>query len=63
MRYIVENKAGAWAPGPLEVLTTVITLLKNNKQELLALQENARALGEPEAAFNIARSMWGLTAG
>ena len=59
--YIVENQAGAWAPGPLEVLTTAISFLKDNRAILKTYQKNARSLGKPEAAFDIARSLWGLT--
>jgi len=61
MRYVVNNKAGAWAPGPLEVLTTAISFLKDESAELKTFRENARKLGKPEAAFDIARSFWGLT--
>lgn len=61
MHYVVNNKAGAWAPGPLEVMTTAISFLKDDSAELKEFRENARKLGKPEAAFEIGRSLWGLT--
>jgi 1,2-diacylglycerol 3-beta-galactosyltransferase len=63
MRYVVKNEAGAWAPGPLEVLTTIIDLLKDEGTKLKTWHENAQSIGRPEAAFEIARSMWGLMQG
>jgi 1,2-diacylglycerol 3-beta-galactosyltransferase len=63
MRYVVKNEAGAWAPGPLEVLTTIIDLLRDEGAKLKTWQENAQTLGRPEAAFEIARSIWGLMEG
>ncbi len=61
MHYVVENQAGAWAPGPVEVLLTAITWLKNERALLKKAQSHADRLGKPEAAYDIARSLWGLT--
>jgi 1,2-diacylglycerol 3-beta-galactosyltransferase len=61
MHYVVENHAGAWAPGPTEVLATAISWLKDNHAQLKALQSNAQDLGRPQAAYNIAKGLWGLS--
>lgn len=58
VRYIVENQAGAWAPGPAEVLATTLGWLK--KERLAAIQANAKRIGKPEAAAVIASGLWGL---
>lgn len=60
MHYVVDNNAGAWAPGPLEVLATVVSFIKDDGKKLKEYQENAKALGKPEAAFDIAKSIWAL---
>lgn len=62
MRHVVENQAGAWAPGPSEVMVTAISWLKNEGQQLKQFQKNAQELGKPEAAYKIAKSVWGLSA-
>jgi len=61
MHFIVDNNAGAWAPGPLEVLATVISFIKDDGKKLKIVQENARALGKPGAAFDIAKNIWELS--
>jgi 1,2-diacylglycerol 3-beta-galactosyltransferase len=63
MHYIVENKAGVWAPGPLEVLTSVISMIRDDGALLRTFQENSRTLGKPLAAFDIAKSFWGVMGG
>lgn len=60
VRYIVENSAGAWAASPPEVLAPVYAWLKDDCARLEEVQTHARALGRPEAAFEIARVLWGL---
>jgi 1,2-diacylglycerol 3-beta-galactosyltransferase len=63
MHYVVENHAGAWAPGPAEVLATALSWLRNNHAQLKECQSNAQELGKPQAAYNIARGLWGLSEG
>ncbi len=63
VQHVVENQAGAWAPGPIEVLTTTINWLKNDRKLLKISRENASRLGKPQAAYDIAKNLWGLTQG
>ena len=62
MHHVVENQAGAWAPGPSEVMVTAISWLKNEGAHLKQFQKNAQDLGKPQAAYKIAKSVWGLSA-
>jgi UDP-N-acetylglucosamine:LPS N-acetylglucosamine transferase len=57
-RYVVKNNVGAWAPGPGEVLATVHSWLKDEARGLRKMRENARNLGRPRAAFDIAEALW-----
>jgi 1,2-diacylglycerol 3-beta-galactosyltransferase len=59
VRYVVENQAGAWCPGPTEVLATVYSWL-NGDPPLKEVQANARSLGKPQAAYHVAQGIWGL---
>ena len=63
MHYVVENHAGAWAPGPTEVLATALSWLKDNHAQLREFQSNAQELGKPQAAYHIAKGLWGLSEG
>jgi 1,2-diacylglycerol 3-beta-galactosyltransferase len=63
MHYVVENQAGAWAPGPTEVLATAISWLKDNRAQLKVVRSNAQELGKPQAAYDIAKGLWGLSEG
>jgi 1,2-diacylglycerol 3-beta-galactosyltransferase len=63
MHYVVENRAGAWAPGPTEVLATAISWLKDDHAQLKVFQSNAQELGKPQAAYHVAKSLWGLSEG
>lgn len=63
VHYVVENHAGAWAPGPTEVLATAISWLKDNHAQLKVFQSNAQELGKPQAAYDIAKGLWGLSEG
>jgi 1,2-diacylglycerol 3-beta-galactosyltransferase len=62
MHHVVENQAGAWAPGPSEVMVTAISWLKNEGAQLKEFQQKAKELGKPDAAYKIAKSVWGLSA-
>jgi 1,2-diacylglycerol 3-beta-galactosyltransferase len=61
MHFVVENHAGAWAPGPTEVLATAISWLRDNRAQLKIVQSNAQELGKPQAAYDIAKGLWGLS--
>jgi len=60
VRYVVENEAGTWAPGPAEVLATAFSWLKGTPPQLDAVRANAVRLGKPRAAYDIAEGVWGL---
>jgi 1,2-diacylglycerol 3-beta-galactosyltransferase len=62
-KYVVENQAGVWAPSPEEVLQAAASWLENDCVLLKEMQLNARNLGKPEAAYDIARGVWGLAGG
>jgi UDP-N-acetylglucosamine:LPS N-acetylglucosamine transferase len=59
-RYVVEHQAGAWAPGPVETLATVYEWLRDTPPQLETIQINAKQLGHPRAAYEIAEGIWGL---
>lgn len=59
-RYVVKEGAGAWAPGPAEVVATVHAWLEDDRSELARVQSNAARIGKPRAAFDIAETLWGL---
>ncbi len=60
VRYVVENKAGAWAPGPAEVLVAVHSWLSGDPPRLEQMRANAIGLGKPRAAYEIAERVWGM---
>jgi len=54
VRYVVENSAGAWSPGPIGVLTTAYAWLSGDQSELKKCRAAARRIGKPRAAYDIA---------
>ena len=54
MEYVVENQAGDLAQGPLKILEVISHWLMNDGALLKARAENARKLGKPNAAYEIA---------
>jgi 1,2-diacylglycerol 3-beta-galactosyltransferase len=60
VRFLVENQAGAWAPGPTEVLATTLSWLRDDCKQLNEMQHRAQNLGKPQAAYNIAKGILGL---
>lgn len=60
VRYVVDNGAGAWAPGPAEVLVTVHSWLSGDPPMLEERRAAAQALGKPRAAYEIAERVWGM---
>lgn len=61
-RYVVKQEAGAWAPGPAEVMATVHSWLEDDRAELARRRANAGRIGKPRAAFQIAETLWDLAA-
>jgi 1,2-diacylglycerol 3-beta-galactosyltransferase len=55
VRYVVENGAGAWSPGPIGALTTTYAWMSNNEAGLKKVQAAARHLGKPRAAYEAAK--------
>jgi len=56
--YVTEGQAGDLAGDPLEVLKTVCHWLDNEGDLYKIRSQNARRLGQPQAAENIARLAW-----
>jgi 1,2-diacylglycerol 3-beta-galactosyltransferase len=54
VKYIVENGAGAWSPGPIGVLTTAYQWLAGDQTELKKCRRAARHIGKARAAYDIA---------
>lgn len=61
VEYIVDNQAGALASSPAEVQETAISWLEDDRAQLKKLKSNAGELGNPQAALDIAKSLWGLS--
>lgn len=56
--YVVQNEAGDLARDPVEVLETISHWLMNGGQLLHTRSENARQLGKPNAAYEVANAVW-----
>jgi 1,2-diacylglycerol 3-beta-galactosyltransferase len=56
--YVVQNGAGALVLSPMEVLQTISHWLMNDGRALKQCAENARQLGKPAAAYDVANSFW-----
>jgi 1,2-diacylglycerol 3-beta-galactosyltransferase len=54
VRYVVENGAGTWSPGPIGVLTTAYAWLTGDGTALEKCRTAARHLGKPWASYDIA---------
>jgi 1,2-diacylglycerol 3-beta-galactosyltransferase len=55
--YVCEHSAGAMAETPVEVQATLCTWLQNDQKVLRQFSRNARKLGKPDAAYQIAREV------
>lgn len=53
VRYITESGAGVWSPGPVGVLTTVVSWMTKGSTEFAKCREAARRLGKPRAAYSV----------
>jgi 1,2-diacylglycerol 3-beta-galactosyltransferase len=60
VEYVVENGAGAFAEPPLSLLRTVCHWLADDGQLLRQAALQARRLGRPTAAYEIADRVWAL---
>lgn len=56
--YVVQNGAGDLAREPLEVLETLSHWLMDGGALLYTRQQNARRLGRPNAAYEVANAVW-----
>lgn len=63
VEYIIDNQAGVLAPSPVEVQETAMSWLEDDQAQLNTMKSNARKLGKPQAAYDIAKSLWGLSEG
>jgi 1,2-diacylglycerol 3-beta-galactosyltransferase len=61
--HVVEGGAGAFAPPPLDLLETVYDWFQDGFKMLEDLAARARALGHPNAAFEIAELVHGYATG
>jgi 1,2-diacylglycerol 3-beta-galactosyltransferase len=62
-KYVVENQAGVWAPSMEELVQAASSWLENDCALLREMQAHVRTLGKPEAAYEVARGVWGLSGG
>lgn len=56
--YVVDNNVGIYAPTPPEVGAAVTSWLHRGPDYLRRMSANARALGRPNAVFDIAAEVW-----
>ena len=56
--YVVQGSAGELAPTPLDGLETMCHWLTQGGRALAQRAENARRLGKPRAAYNVAERAW-----
>lgn len=60
VEYVVEHGAGAFAEPPLSLLRTVCHWLADDARLLRQAAQQARRLGRPRAAYEIAERVWAL---
>jgi 1,2-diacylglycerol 3-beta-galactosyltransferase len=58
--YVVENKAGVYAPSPREVADALALWLSEGTAGIARRAANAKALGRPDAVWDIADEAWKL---
>jgi 1,2-diacylglycerol 3-beta-galactosyltransferase len=54
VRFVVDNGAGLWAPGPQKVVVAVKQMVEGGAVNLKEAANNARHIARPTAAFDIA---------
>ena len=57
VRFVVDNGAGLWAPGPQKVVAAVTQMLEGGLEALKEAAANARRLARPNAALDIAEEI------
>ncbi len=62
-QYVVEGGAGERADAPAQALESLCHWLEHNRQLLSQRADNARRLGRPRAAFDVAQWVWKLAGG
>jgi UDP-N-acetylglucosamine:LPS N-acetylglucosamine transferase len=60
--YVVSNGAGQRAEDPAELVDALRGALANDCRLLSAMADNARRLGRPRAAYDVAERLWALGA-
>jgi 1,2-diacylglycerol 3-beta-galactosyltransferase len=63
VRFVVDNGAGVWAPGPKNVTAAVKDLLGRGPEKLAAAAANSRRIARPRAALDIAEEIMGFLPG
>jgi len=58
--YVVQGGAGALSPAPLDGLETLCHWLLRGGEGLAQCAENARRLGKPRAAYDVAERAWAV---
>ncbi len=58
MEYVCEHSAGVMAKSPAELRETLSEWLKDDQKSLAQFAWNARSLGKPDAAYQIASEVW-----
>ncbi len=53
VRYVVDNGAGSWAPGPQKVVAAMKQMIEGGAVNLKEAAANARRIARPNAAFDI----------
>ena len=56
--FVVQNDAGAFAPGPQKVATVVAQWLSEGRDALAQRAERARRIARPDAVWEIADEVW-----
>jgi 1,2-diacylglycerol 3-beta-galactosyltransferase len=57
VRFVVDNGAGRWAPGPGQVVAAIRELTAAGPGALAEAAANARRLARPRAALEIAKEI------
>jgi 1,2-diacylglycerol 3-beta-galactosyltransferase len=58
VEYVCEHSAGVMAKTPAELKETLSAWIKDDQTVLAQFARNARALGKPDAAYQIASEVW-----
>ncbi len=56
--YVIENEAGEWVKSPVSLLETLYHWLNYGGAQMTKRADNARQIGHPRAAYDIAAEAW-----